>query len=584
MLWRCFSGHRLGDPVLESLPFPRVNKFREYVDLYLPYMLNRAPDRTVSLRRPVFPDDAVESLVPGVSAFDGFKRRIQDEAARLLEWWLNYTITEYDLLGESRLALIEALVKGRGLLFHEMVDLNGNGLVPVSMFESVDNLFIDGSCTVLRDAEYIFRKRKMSYPDVAEMIGVYESTLREATGEEKEEVLEFYEVYSRIGIGGTFYEIDDELRTALDSVGRYVYLILTDKCEYPLNVLPSAIGTDASAFAANVEWPILSYGNTLDPWPFTVIDFRPNADNPWASSPLLPGLPYQLMLDELYEYIYESARQSLRRIVMVPDSTDERIVEALESGRPFDVLRVPRLSLSGGDNIYHVMDIPPVNGDVFKYVAMLESQFERAVGLDPVLYGTAPQRQIRSAAEASARYETASARARAMSDDVEYWLSRVAVKEGMLTRIHVPFTTTARLFGEEVIYIGDKEVPGGLKSKLWSEYVNQPDPMVAAGDYEFSVVHGSAKVVDKAERMRQASFLLQTILPVIARMDGGGSAAISILKRVAAEFNVDLGFLQEAGNYDGVSRQGSGDGASDSREASEAQRGGGRAGAVGSFD
>ncbi|RMD63153.1 hypothetical protein D6833_05970, partial [Candidatus Parcubacteria bacterium] len=130
---------------------PRLNKCQEFVALMLPHIAARVPTRTVEPRRPQLPPEL------STSEFTS-KWRIIEEAAKLLEWLLNYTPREFGLETELRHATQEALVKGRGCLWHELVD-TPYGTVPGSFYDTVDNLLVDPDALRYRDAGFIVRRR-----------------------------------------------------------------------------------------------------------------------------------------------------------------------------------------------------------------------------------------------------------------------------------------------------------------------------------------------------------------------------------------------------------------------------------------
>ena len=81
---------------------------------------------------------------------------------QLLEGWLNYTPGEMPFGGlatHSRLAIIEALVKGRGILWSSPYQFEGSEKVLIgSFYDTVDNFFMDPDATGLFDAKWIMQR------------------------------------------------------------------------------------------------------------------------------------------------------------------------------------------------------------------------------------------------------------------------------------------------------------------------------------------------------------------------------------------------------------------------------------------
>jgi len=553
---------------------PRINKFQEFVDLYMPFILGRNPVRRVSLRRPVFNEEVMSSAMIGMgmpvsyARHDRTARALYETAARLLEWWLQYCADEYDILREARLAVTEALVKGRGLLWHGLIS-TASGLMPASFYESVDNLFIDPAAVTLRDAGYIIRRRRMSSWLAAETLGIDENKLlqyaraslveREAGSaggiDERDtdsQVVEYYEVYSRIGSGVAMAESDSELRDwreALESLGPYQFYAIASGGEHPLNVDPERITTESELRAA-VEWPVMTFGDTIHPWPVSILDFYPSTTNPWARSPLEPGLPMQVFLDHLYGYVMSQVRRSTRTIVVVPDHVDGRFVDALRN-QDADYEVVPITSQQIGElssSLYQIVEFPAIRSDLITVIQDVERVFNKAVGLDEVLYGATPDKQIRSAAEAQIRYTQASNRAMAMAETVEKWMSSVASKDGILSRLYVPFSQMATFFMEPILAGPDGEpVPGGPLTGVWSTAVTATDAFEAGSDFWFTIESGSGMRKDKAQEISTAQFIAQTLLPVAmqaAGKTGNFEMFNRILERLSNAMDADLGLFR----------------------------------------
>ena len=548
---------------------PRINKCQEFVDLYLPYVLARNPQRRVSLRRPQFNEEvlrmASQATMMPYSQHDKSVRVVLETAAQLLEWWIQYCAEEYYILREARLAVTEALVKGRGVLWHGLIS-TASGLMPASFYESVDNIFIDPQAITIRDAGYIIRKRRMASWLAAGILGISEEKLVNMAGIKdigtdstpksgSSDIVEYYEVYSRIGIGASTTELDDSLREwrdALDALGPHVYLAIPSSGDFPLNIDPDKI-TTATELSMAVQWPVATYGDIINPWPATFLDFYPNTTNPWARSPLKPGIPMQVFLDHLYGYIFSQAKRSCRSIVVVPDHVDKRFIEALaEEDKDFNVVPISNQQIQDiANELYHIIQFPVVGRDLWELVQLAEVQFAKAVGLDDVLYGATPQKQIRSATEASLRYSQASNRAQAMADTVETWMSHIAGKDGLLSRLYVPFNQMAKFVFEPVLEGPDGQpIPGGPLTQIWATTVTAESPFSAGADFWFTVESGSGIRKDKQQQAQSAQFIAQTLLPVamqVASASGDFSMFNRVLENLSNAMEMDLSLFRIEG-------------------------------------
>ncbi len=109
----------------------RVNKAFELVTIFAPTMVYQNPVRTVSLREQVaidptfFPDPY---LFQAVAQQEQVRLATDQLKANIVETYLNFLPTENDLAGESRKAIEEALIKGRGCLWTELYSPPGTQL------------------------------------------------------------------------------------------------------------------------------------------------------------------------------------------------------------------------------------------------------------------------------------------------------------------------------------------------------------------------------------------------------------------------------------------------------------------------
>ena len=154
----------------------RINKTAEAIALLVPYVMGQVPHRQVSTSRPPLGPELLE-LMPAAAG----PREVIDKTdrlrAHLLQWFLNYIPREYNLRREARTALIEAFPKGRGVLWHEIVDAPA-GPIPASYFDTVDGLLIDPDTKQLRDAGFIIRERTRSVWKLSEQTGLPRELLR----------------------------------------------------------------------------------------------------------------------------------------------------------------------------------------------------------------------------------------------------------------------------------------------------------------------------------------------------------------------------------------------------------------------
>ncbi len=526
---------------------PRINKSAEFSDLMGAYVLSQLPHRNVTPRRPPIPAKLAQ-LMPDMAAA---RQQIdtQDQlACYLMEWWLNYASSEYDFKREARLALPEGFVKGRAVLWHEMVEAPA-GEIPASRFVSVDDVGIDADTKLVRDAGFIYRRRERSVWRVSEETGIpreqlralRQSKLQEATGgksQQEQDICVYYEVYSRMGLGHWLDGSAEELKTlgeALDALGHNCYLEIMPGLGYPMNLNPAALTGDEGVeeMKQRLQWPIPFYADMAgNPWPASFLDLKPHQGDPWTSSPLEPGLPIQIFLDYLYGFIMSRIRVSSRNILVVGEALEADITTSVEAG--FDLEIVKASGLPGEDlgKLMKFIEFPEINKDLWRIVVMAEQAFEKATGLEPLLYGSEGARQIRSAQEATIREAHASSRPDDYADGVEDWLSAAGAKEGLAARLFVSGETVAPLFGERYPQ-SDQERHGPMTTQ-WMELINTKDEYQAASEFAYTVAHGTARRKNKAKDVQDTQEIVQVLgQPLVtlamAGVPGPFNAMVSML-------------------------------------------------------
>ena len=151
------------DEIFDTTFRVSVNKAFEFVTIFGPSMYFDNPVRTVKPRMPVivpqqfFGTDMMtyQALVQQESL------RIQQDGLRsvLLEAYLNWTPVEFGLSAESRQAVDEALIKGRGCAWTELYEPPGAKTVVVrTTWGSVDDLVCDPDSPVFQDCMWIAKR------------------------------------------------------------------------------------------------------------------------------------------------------------------------------------------------------------------------------------------------------------------------------------------------------------------------------------------------------------------------------------------------------------------------------------------
>uniref|UniRef100_A0A6M3IKJ8 Portal protein n=2 Tax=viral metagenome TaxID=1070528 RepID=A0A6M3IKJ8_9ZZZZ len=516
----------IGKPVI-------VGKSAEFVALMLPYIHARVPNRLVVPSRPALPSDIpippqLQQIVLGQRAMMDADDRL---GAWLMEFWLNYITRgeSCDLAAESRRCLPEALVKGGGVLWTELT-VGAYGLMPASFYDTIDGLLVDPDAEQFRDAAFIIRRRRLSTWRLAdrfgydreELRGQYESGLQRSLNasqpqrraSDEGDVCEYYEVWSRMGVGHKLVGASDEMKAgvdALDQLGQHVFLAFMRGMDHPLNLPPHVLEAEdvAAEVKVRLQWPLAFFEDTNDPWPATVCQFYPNAHDPWAQSPLASGLQCQIFLDKVYYYLMRRVRTSCRDIIVTSKILQAAVKDAMESEADFTIVDVEGAPGEELDRLIKILEFPPVTQDVWTSIQLIERLFERLTGITPLLSGAQPDSTSRSATDARAREGHITSRPDDYADVVEAWQSRIARKEAIATRLYVP--PPYELFGEPRAEEGQPLDQRAFLSEAWTRLVMTDDPVVAASELSYTVEAGSGRRRNKQKQAADAGQMIQLL-------------------------------------------------------------------------
>ena len=528
----------------------RINKSFEFIALMIPYVFASVPHRLATSRVPALPAD-LTAMLSQMGPETVQRHAMEKAAASLLTWWLNYLPDQTGLAAESRAALPEAFCKGRGVLWHELVDTPDGGKIPGSFFESVDGLFLDSDAERVADCSFIIRKRRMAAWKLAEIYNVPAEQIRsearsglrmsadaviaESHQSESEDdssyrdewddkpnttrdVVVFYEIYSRMGLGWQLpdapqptTETDDKeiaanLAEALAITGPFIHLVIVPGMKHPLN-LPRHImtGTGAvSAIAEALKWPIPFHVDQFSPWPCSMLDFYTETSNPWAISPLRAALPLQRFIDHVITYIMNRSRHASRILIPVAGDLHDAVEEAMESGADFAMIKTDRDPEEIKKSLGFIT-FPDVSKDLYQALDIAIGIFEQITGMNSLLSAN-PQRQMRSASEAQVLNAFATNRPDDYAQQVESWQSEIGRKEAMMSRMYVNPAQVQKLFRE-------KGPQGGPLTQLWNMTIATPDPIKASSEWAYELEAGSARRKNKQKQVADANQLMQTYLP-----------------------------------------------------------------------
>jgi hypothetical protein len=521
------SASELPDPIFKI----SVNKVFEFVTIFGPAMYYQNPVRTVNPREPVpippeaFPDPYTAQAVMQQEMIQQGMNKFR---SALIVAYLNWLVLENRLDVESRQAIEEALIKGRGCLWTELrVPPGTDYRIVVSVFDTVDHLMIDPDAPSPERATWIARKCIEPVWQVERDHGLEPGTLRgnletqamQASVNNDDDklydrkkgatndLLVYWKVYSKMGIGGRLKGIDKDYRGPLDLFGDYCYLVLAEGVPYPLNLPPAVqMEADPEEVFGRVAWPTPFWAD--DDWPVTLLDFHRVPNSPWPMSHIKAGLGELTFLNWVTSFLAGKLRNTTRDFIAVLKEAGEEIKTQILEGRDLTMLDVDG---SGGKHIDEVVKFlqhPSVNGDVWKFIELIDQNVNKRLGLNELLYGSQGATQIRSASEFEGRTQNSNVRPEDMAKQVEAWMSAVAAKEAVCARFH--------LHAPDIL-----PALGPAAAGFWDQFVYTQDLSTATRQLDYQIEAGSTRRPNKDTERARTTEGVQVLLPVLMQYAQG---------------------------------------------------------------
>lgn len=383
---------------------------------------------------------------------DQKKSLLNVSRAMLLDAYLNYTPNEMGLLLDIRMAIDEAIIKGASTLWSENLTLPTGMKVVTSTYDTVDNLLLDPDAEKMEDCWWVARRCQHPVWEVEREYGLPQGTLKPNTeswdGQAEydpdalrrwkraqggtNDIITYWKIYSRMGVGGRLRDADPDYREILDSYGDNAFIVIADGVDYPLNVPDDVIETaDDQEIQRRLQWPISYWMNKS--WPVEMISFHSVPRQIWPMSHLKPGLGELKFLNWAYSFLATKMPTWGRNFLAMPKSLSEKNKLAIQSGRDLTILEMDAMQ----QNVNQVLQgwtAGAIQPDFFKMIDMVSQQFERRVGLNELLYGESTK-QSRSATDAESKKEAIAIRPNDMRAKLVEQLSNVAQKEAIAAQM-----------------------------------------------------------------------------------------------------------------------------------------------------
>lgn len=533
----------------------QINKVFELVEIFGSVIYHRNPVRTVTVMEHPIIDPAVLGIAPpdpnnpmGITPEQQQIMQIMQEqelgkagrrvAAELIQAYLNWVPVELDLKSQARKVCNEALIKGAGTFWTELVTLqtSGDGQTPPvrmvgSFYDTVDNLLIDPDFDNIDDMLWCARRQVRPLREVAMEYGVPEEDLKKhlnasitihADNEPRDrnkgtkrdkgktnDLVTIYKIWSKCGAGDRLMDAPKENRGVFDSLGDYVYLVICEGVEYPLNIPPDVMNEPVDeqtgippSLLTRAAWPIPWYADPKG-WPFTMLSFHTKPNYAWPISHIRPAIPELRFLNWAMSFLATRVATSCETMIGVSKAADQDLKDQLLSPTQggFKIVEISEMLGRSVQDVVSVFQMPQVTKDLYDIIAAVFDLFDKRTGLSELAYGLT-RAQYRSAAEAQIKQENISIRPDNMANELEDCMSLLARREALACRW--------LLTGEDVV-----PVLGPLGAAAWDKQISTMDIVSLTRDFLYRVEAGSARKPNKSTRVEQMQMAVQTLGPLL---------------------------------------------------------------------
>ena len=486
-------------------------------------------------------------------------RMISDTANRLMERYLNYSQREQPgggLLSESRIAILDALIKGRGVVKIDTYMPHGTDYELTGAFRiDVDDLFIDPNCKRgnLTDAKWIAIRhidhhwdveRRFGWPagslkgkgsSVMSQMGAQVKKVNSRFGADKtpksiNDLLVWYEVFSLCGVGTRFNGAGaQEWHQAFeDNVGDEAYICFAPGVSEILNFRNAEASTiELEKLKAKLDWPIPYYKDGL--WPVALLDFWDNPKSCWPIALVSAGLGQLTIMNVILCSVADRCyRDSLDKFAIRQDAGEE--IKAKLLSLRHEVIELNPAAGSKIDEFLSFAQRPQMNFDVWRILDQMSLSFDKAVGLMELMYGLNPGGKVsRTAADATIKGEAVNVRPEFMGIRTKEWQSQIANIE----RIAAGYAVQGRPLTPLLTELG---------SQLWDQLITGADPMVWMRGMRAMIEADSIRRPNKTKDAQNAQQMMSFYMPVAqwyAGATGNTDPLNTMIKAVGQSMELD---------------------------------------------
>lgn len=515
---------------LANTPRPQimmtVNKVAELVDIFGPSLYHQNPFRTVN---PVALPDIPMALF-GNPADPTSQAMVQPMLQQMTAWQatgkargvllqslLNYFPGATDLETHMRRCVVECLISGMGLVWTEVYrPLGSNRKIIGSFYDSVKNYIKDPDAENQDDVKWIARRRVKPVWEFEALFGLPIESVKgnrnsysiqaanSATAVVQQDqnfkkagktndLIVYWEIYSKMGLGGLLREIDQRAREA-DRFGQFTKIVITEDFEYPVNLPESIWGNEAEMYR-RAQWETPFWAD--DGWPCQELFFHDKPNALWPISHIKPAMGELKFINWAFSFMASKIYRTSKDFIAVWEGLDEDFVRAITEGKDLELIKLKSTHGKTIKDVISFLQHPEMNKDFWTIISKVMDMFDKRTGLSELMYG-ATSHQYRSAEEANVKQEQMSVRPDDMSKKVEKMAGKVAASEAMAARWHMTGQDVGTIFGPII---------GGL----WDKFVATGDLAEIIHQLQYGVEAGSTRKKNKAKDVDDARNLTQLL-------------------------------------------------------------------------
>jgi len=250
------------------------------------------------------------------------------------------------------------------------------------------------------------------------------------------------------------------------------------------------------------------------------------------------GLGELKFLNWAFSFLAGRMRHTSRLFIAVNEAMDDEQRDAIENGGDLTVLPFKGLINKNISELVQFLQCPEINSDMWNVIAQVMALFDKRVGLTELMYGLSGK-QFRSSAEAQLKNEQVNIRPDDMAELVEEWQSRIARKEGIMTRLFVGPESVADIYGEPYDPMG---MQIGPMTQMWKQFVYRPiNPMDPSSlprifrEFDFRIEAGSVRKPNRDRDQANMDQAMQTVFPTVYQ-HGSLTGDFSVANTLLAEW------------------------------------------------